>query len=68
MLLTFVFSNVGMPSSGYADDNENKQKQNTDSSQISLINPGKLTIAAAPPYPPFVEVQGNDLVGFEPDL
>ena len=69
ILLSSIFSELNLQNKSFAEEPESKTStSSTNSNELKLINPGHLTIAVSPPYPPFIELQGNDLVGFEPDL
>ncbi len=35
---------------------------------LGLLTPGKLTVATSPDYPPFENLEGDEVVGFEVDL
>lgn len=68
-LLVFFISNFTLSNVSYAnnnDSNNNEKQLNPD--EINLINAGHLVVAVSPPYPPFIELDGDDLIGFEPDL
>ena len=67
-LITFVTSFAPANISGYADDNAVQSSQATTDAGIKLVDKGKLTIANSPDYPPFSELSGEDIVGFEPSI
>ena len=36
--------------------------------EMKLVTPGTITVGTSPDYPPFENLEGNDIVGFEVDL
>lgn len=68
-LLIAIFGGLIQSNNSYAENQtdiqENKQLNHD---VVNLINPGFLTVAVSPPYPPFIELEEDNLIGFEPDL
>ena len=52
---------------GCSSNNESKDN-NAESADYTLLNDGKLVVGLSPDYPPFENLEGDDVVGFEVEL
>ena len=52
---------------GCSSNNESKDN-NAESADYTLLNDGKLVVGLSPDYPPFENLEGDEVVGFEVEL
>lgn len=66
--LVLVVALAGCSSSSNSGSSSSSSNSNSTATEMKLVNAGTLTVGTSPDFPPFENLENNEIVGFEVDL